>query len=1076
MRLKIVLALALSCLTAQTAVAQTVGPVSVTPNTIPVGVGTPVLITAVITDPAVLPGGVQVQRYDSQGRVVGVIGLLTDDATNGDAVAGDKTFSLRLPAYELTPGPITLRVSAAFQGRLTRILSAPFVLNVTGQSSTISITTPANLSYLNISPIPVTGTVGDSGAQVKVNGIDATVIGTTFSAQVPILEGTNTLTAVAINTNGTATTASVQITLDTTPPKIAVNAPVDATQTAESSITVSGTVNDIVVGTVNSVQAAVTVNGVAAPVSNRSFVRTGVPLALGSNIIQVVATDRSGNSATASVAVTRIPAVGSVAIVSGNNQSGPTGSVLPAPLVVRLLNAQGVPAVNEPVVFRVTENSGGLVSGTANLGSLVVPTNSLGQASATFRLGTRSGVGNNIVEAAAVGFSGVGLFTHSATPTAAQRIVVDTGNSQIGAVGQALPLPFVGIVTDANFNRIAGVPVVFSVKQGGGSFNGLATVTSTSDSDGRVAAVLTLGKQEGQDNNVVEATFTGNPGLPAAFLASAKVPADPSATRIIGVVLDNSNNPIPGVTMRLFRTHQNTGIPEPVATPVVTGDNGQFSIQPAPVGTFKLMADGSTAPNGPWPTLEFDVVTISGQTIDVGLPIYLPVLDAVNKLCVSETQGGTLTLPQVPGFALAVKAGSATFAGGSRSGCLTVTPVNGDKVPMSPGFGQQPRFVVTIQPVGTVFNPPAQLTLPNVDGLSPRQVTEMYSYDHDLAAFVAIGTGTVSEDGAIIASDPGVGVIKAGWHCGGNPNTVGTAGTCPDCQKCQGTGCVADPAKNGQSPPDDKCVVCKNGAKQPIDVPSGETKASLSFGLPAPAVDKLNDGLDKLKAFGVIASVSLTTITGEITTSNCCSKETGLEKKVEGQVSGSFGSFDVKVKVWPPGPIPSFEREFGIGVVTVTASAEFVGGIFIGAEGEVEGHIGYRKDPCSEDAADKAGCFFAGLSTTLTLKASAEVGGEVSVTFGGSDCDDCTKVSLEGRLAADATLPFTISNVGYNEESCSEGLKGGVVQFEDFEFKVSAEIKGVLHVLGVDVDVEKSWDFLTCTANLTAGVSCEIGG
>jgi hypothetical protein len=1075
MRLKIVVALALSLLAGRAAIAQTIAPVAVTPSTIPVGVGTPVLITAVITDPAVLPGGVQVQRYDSQGRVVGVIGLLTDDATNGDAVAGDKTFSLRLPAYELTPGPITLRVSAAFQGRVLRILSAPFILSVTGTPSTISITTPANLSYFNLSPIQVTGTIGDPGAQVKINGIDAAKSGTTFLAQVPILEGTNTLTAVAINSNGTATTASVQITLDTTPPKVTINAPETASQTAESSITVSGTVNDIVVGTVNPLQATVTVNGAAAAVSNRSF-SSIVPLALGPNTIQAIARDRSGNSATTSVTVTRIAAVGTVTIVSGNNQTGPTGSVLPAPLVVRLTNAQGAAAANVPVVFKVEENSGGLVSGTASLGSLVVQTNAQGQASATFRLGTRSGVGNNVVEVSATGFAGAAVFTESATALAAQRIVVDTGNSQIGAVGQALPLPFVGIVTDANFNRIGGVPVVFSVKQGGGNFNGATTLTSTSDSDGRVAAVLTLGKQEGQDNNVVEATFTGNPGLPAAFLASAKVPADPSATRIIGVVLDNANKPIPGVTMRLFRTHHNTGIPESVATPVVTGDNGQFSIQPAPVGTFKLMADGSTAPNGPWPTLEFDVVTISGQTIDVGLPIYLPVLDAVNKLCVSETVGGTLKLPQVPGFELKVAAGSATFAGGSRSGCLTVTPVNGDKVPMSPGFGQQPRFVVTIQPVGTVFNPPAQLTLPNVDGLAPRQVTEMYSYDHDLAAFVAIGTGTVSEDGSVIESDPGVGVIKAGWHCGGNPNTVGTAGTCPDCQKCQGTGCVADSGKNGQSPPDNKCVICKNGAQQPVDVPSGETKASLSFGLPAPAVDKLNKGLDKLKAFGVIASVSLTTITGEITTSKCCDKDTGIQDKVEGQVQGSFGSFDVKVKVWPPGPIPSFEREFGIGVVTVTASAEFVGGIFVGAEGEVEGHIGYRKDPCSEDAADKAGCFFAGLNTTLTLKASAEVGGEVSVTFGGSDCDDCTKVSLEGRLAADATLPFSISNVGYNEESCSAGITGGVVEFQDFEFKVSAEIKGVLHVLGVDVDVEKSWDFLTCTANLTDGVSCEIGG
>ena len=146
-------------------------------------------------------------------------------------------------------------------------------------------------------------------------------------------------------------------------------------------------------------------------------------------------------------------------------------------------------------------------------------------------------------------------------------------------------------------------------------------------------------------------------------------------------------------------------------------------------------------------------------------------------------------MPQVPGFALTILPGSATFPGGSRTGCVTVTPVNGDKVPMVPGFGQQPRFVVTIQPVGTLFNPPAALTLPNVDGLLPRQVTEMYSYDHDLASFVAIGTGTVSEDGLVIRSDPGVGVLKAGWHCGGDPAANGTVADCPDCKICRNNVC-----------------------------------------------------------------------------------------------------------------------------------------------------------------------------------------------------------------------------------------------------------------------------------------------
>jgi hypothetical protein len=66
----------------------------------------------------------------------------------------------------------------------------------------------------------------------------------------------------------------------------------------------------------------------------------------------------------------------------------------------------------------------------------------------------------------------------------------------------------------------------------------------------------------------------------------------------------------------------------------------------------------------------------------------------------------------------------------------------------------------------------------------------MYSYDHDLSMFVAIGTGTVSADGSVVASDPGVGVLKAGWHCCGDPNFNGATGDCGQCKVCTGTQCV----------------------------------------------------------------------------------------------------------------------------------------------------------------------------------------------------------------------------------------------------------------------------------------------
>jgi len=38
---------------------------------------------------------------------------------------------------------------------------------------------------------------------------------------------------------------------------------------------------------------------------------------------------------------------------------------------------------------------------------------------------------------------------------------------------------------------------------------------------------------------------------------------------------------------------------------------------------------------------------------------------------------------------------------------------------------------------------------------------------------VTIGPGSVSEDGTVVQSDPGVGVVKGGWHCGGQPDDQG---------------------------------------------------------------------------------------------------------------------------------------------------------------------------------------------------------------------------------------------------------------------------------------------------------------
>ncbi|HEU4889412.1 MAG TPA: hypothetical protein VFV49_16115, partial [Thermoanaerobaculia bacterium] len=357
---------------------------------------------------------------------------------------------------------------------------------------------------------------------------------------------------------------------------------------------------------------------------------------------------------------------------------------------------------------------------------------------------------------------------------AAHLVVVDTGNNQFGVAGDALPRPLVAVVVDAGSNRLANVPVTFAVTKGAGSFSGQPTVTIQTDSDGRAIVRPTLDALAGEDNNIFTATAPGAVSS-AAFMASGRTAGPAASTRISGVILDNTTIPIAGVSVRVEGTMMVTQ----------TNAQGQFSLDGAPVGYVKLLIDGSTAQRaGTWPTLEYALYTLPGVDNDVGMPIYLLPIDVSRGVFTDDTTGGTLTLPELPGFKLEIAPGSATFPGGGRTGTVSATLVHADRMPMVPGFGQQPKFLLTIQPAGTHFDPPARLTFPNVDGLKPGEVTEMYSFDHDLGQFVAIGTGTVSDDGSVVTSDPGVGIIKGGWHCGGNPLPPSTWSNCTECEVC----------------------------------------------------------------------------------------------------------------------------------------------------------------------------------------------------------------------------------------------------------------------------------------------------
>jgi hypothetical protein len=498
------------------------------------------------------------------------------------------------------------------------------------------------------------------------------------------------------------------------------------------------------------------------------------------------------------------------------------------------------------------------------------------------------------------------------------------------------------------------------------------------------------------------------------------MPGRADQTTISGVVLDNGNRPIPNVTIRMFRIGQgaNNVLPVQIGTPVVTDAQGTFRVVNAPVGIMKLMADGSTAlPNGDWPTLEYDLLTVAGRDNTVGMPIYLPRLDQANRLCVSPTTGGTLTLAQVPGFALAVAPGSATFPGGSRTGCISVTPVNPDKVPMSPGFGQQPRFVVTIQPAGTMFNPPARIQMPNVDGLSPRSKTEMYSYDHDLAAFVAIGAGTVSEDGSLITSDPGVGVIKAGWHCGGNPNPTGSAGTCPECQTCTNGSCVPSAGSCNDNNACTENDRCENGSctGTPFEPPESRVTDQFDVSFPPSLLDKINSVFNYIP--GLQGSrFDTVRVGGSTRTSDCCDPSTGIQR---GGLTEKAGRFQLEInlqegiRLWGT---PRYDYTVGFGgiaelQITFELSLTTLRGRF-----QFNAEVGSRDRQCEP----RENCIFGEVNAVQQvdlLRGTAEVKACLAIFGDQSGCAGARVVLIPGRV----TFGWGVT---YNKPSCGAGLGG----------------------------------------------------
>lgn len=760
--------------------------------------------------------------------------LVFKELTDGVAITGAVDTSDGIPSLDLepwlgeglAPGAISsvISVNVINGGRTTFSFQTSLQIQQVAEEAplTVDITSPKSLITIGYSPLQVQGTISQEAAILTINGKEIPHSGGLFSAEVALEEGHNTIVASARDGSGVQASATLSVSLDLTPPYVTIESHDDGQIVRQSSVTVTGLINDVVRGTIEDTQASVTVNGKEAEISNRSYSVSDVGLTEGENLITVKGADQVGNVSEETILLIYEPNYGNrLTISSGNNQHGPIGEYLNEPLKVRMIDEDGLPIEGQSVVFRILQGAGALENDAGeDVRALVVDTDSDGMAEVKFGVGYRVGVANHKVRAQAVGERSEIIFTASAEGKLGDKLSVNSGNNQRGAVGQILPAPFVVVVTDSGANVVNGASVEFRVLEGGGTFrDGSTTRTVLTDSDGRATAQYRLGEKEGLDAQKIQATIKGPDGSPisAGFMASAFQPGDPGETSITGVVLDNQDTPIPGVTVRVDDTSRQAQ----------TDSEGRFEITEVPVGPVHLVADGSTATvQGEFPSLAYNIVTVAGVENPLAAPIYMVKVDTENAVYAGP-EDVELTLEKFPGFKLEIAKGSITFPDGEREGYVSATAVNASKIPMAPPNGMQPQFIVTIQPTGAKFDPPARLSLPNVDGHRSGAQVEMYSFDHDLEEFVAIGLGTVSEDGSVIRSNKGVGVIKAGWHCGSQPGGSGCCYNCSECQKESNCNCVNDPAKadkplSSQTEGDCKTALCQGFEANPADIPDND--------------------------------------------------------------------------------------------------------------------------------------------------------------------------------------------------------------------------------------------------------------
>jgi adhesin/invasin len=252
----------------------------------------------------------------------------------------------------------------------------------------------------------------------------------------------------------------------------------------------------------------------SSSVASDSYGRASVVWSIGrSGTQRVVAKLPNGSAVQFSAGF--LPAA-TVAVVSGNNQAALVGEALTSAVVARVADRNGYPVTDTVVEVSLDDAvNGGLIAATlGGVGStsLRLRSSASGDVSFYWTVGMVAGTYTARIKDAAGVVTPVTV-TARAAPLAPTQLLKSDGDGQTGDAGEELDAPLVVQVLDQRQRPLAGVSVILTTANVGGTLTvgttTAASVTAVTDENGLVEAAWKLGTTGDGATQTVTARVTG---------------------------------------------------------------------------------------------------------------------------------------------------------------------------------------------------------------------------------------------------------------------------------------------------------------------------------------------------------------------------------------------------------------------------------------------------------------------------------------------------------------------------------------------------------------------------------------